>query len=172
MTIAKAISYKDFVMAAILDTIAISLILFIPAISHLVAYPLHAFEPMRIILFGVILLMPHKKWNAITLAALLPIVSFLVSGHPLFPKNIVMSGELVLNVALLFLFVNITGKYSVSVLLSMLASKVVYYISKFLLIYYGALHVEMFSTSIYFQMIVIAVFSLAFLQYDKKKTKA
>ena len=126
---------QELVRAVLWVVLAIALVLLVPVLSHIVAYPLHAFEPMRIALFWVILLLPEKKWNALMLAALLPMISFVVSGHPLFPKNIVMSGELVINVVLLYWILAKTGSYSLSVLLSMVASKVIYYVVKYLLIY-------------------------------------
>ena len=162
----RVIELKDVGHAVIADAIAILLILLVPAISHLVAYPLHAFEPMRVVLFAVILMRPSMKWNAIALAAMLPIVSFAVSGHPVFPKNLVMSGELVVNVLLFYLLRSKTGKYATSVFGSMIISKMLYYFVKYLLISGGLLQMTLFSTSIYYQLGVVLLFTLLFLIYD------
>ena len=108
------------------------------------------------------------KWNAIALAAMLPIVSFAVSGHPVFPKNLVMSGELVVNVLLFYLLRSKTGKYATSVFGSMIISKMLYYFVKYLLISGGLLQMTLFSTSIYYQLGVVLLFTLLFLIYDSK----
>lgn len=164
-----AIDKRTVIQAAVLDTLACVIVLLIPALSHLVAYPLHVLEPMRIVLFGIILLMPQRKWNALLLALILPIFSFMVSGHPVFPKNIIMSGELMLNVVLLYVFLSKTERYSLSVLISMMLSKLAYYFVKYLLIAGGLLHIQLISTRIINQIVVIGAFSLAFLYYDLKK---
>lgn len=164
----KVVQFKNVGQAALMDAFAITLALLIPAISHTVAFPLHAFEPMRIILFGVILARPGMKWNAVVLAALLPIVSFAVSGHPIFPKNLVMSGELVINVLLFYFIFEKIGKYSISALCSILMSKVLYYLIKYLLISQGLIQMSLFSSSIVYQLVLTLLFALAFVPYDLK----
>lgn len=80
-----------------------------------------------------------------------------------------MSGELVLNTALFYWFVSMTGKFSVSVLLSMLVSKAIYYLAKYLLITTGLLQMELVSTSIGIQLIVMAFFTLSFIHNDIRR---
>src|SRR6056297_734588 len=88
---------------ALFDLAAIAFIYFIPALSHMLSFPLYLLEPMRIVL--ILALVHTHKVNALVLAATLPFFTFLVSGHPVLPKAILISAELVLNVVLFFAIV-------------------------------------------------------------------
>ena len=65
----------------------------IPSLSHATALPLYRFEPMRLLLFVAIL--TTNRRNALLMALWLPLLSFLTSGHPIFPKFVLIQGDLV-----------------------------------------------------------------------------
>lgn len=118
--------------AILLDIAAILLIYFLPALSHLIGFPLYLIEPMRI---AIILAMLHTRpANAYILALSLPAFSFAVSAHPHILKALLISVELLINVWLFLLlkkkFRNLAG----AVLFSIIISKGVYYLLKAMLL--------------------------------------
>ncbi|MFH1050321.1 MAG: hypothetical protein V1779_05240 [bacterium] len=149
----------------LLDIIFITAIYFIPSFSHLLSFPVYLIEPMRIIL--ILAIVHTNKTNAYMLAFTLPLVSFLFSGHPVFPKFSIVMLELIMNVWLYFFILNIiSGKKSnqvlnishvnlfISVFLSIIISKSLYYLLKFALINMLLLDSGLISTPVYIQIIV------------------
>ena len=140
------------------DITALALITFLPAISHMLAVPLYLFEPMSILL---ILSIAHtSKKNSFIIAVSLPIISFVLSAHPVFFKVILIASELALTVGL-FYFINrrIKNMFVVTVV-TILLSKIYYYIGKFLLIKLTLIDGELVSTPLYIQGIIILVLSV------------
>ncbi len=84
-TIAPGISIKSLIF----DIVALGFIFLMPAISHMLAFPLYFVEPMRIM---VVLAMVHThRNNAYLLALALPLFSFVMSGHPILVKAVIIS---------------------------------------------------------------------------------
>ena len=84
----------------IFDLIALAAIFLVPAISHLLNFPVYYLEPMRIML---ILAIAHtNRQNAYIIALTLPIFSLLISTHPSIIKTTLITAELFLNVWLYF----------------------------------------------------------------------
>ena len=132
-----------------------------PAISHVLPIPLYLFEPMRIILFSLLLFFPFAKKNAVIMAMTIPIFSYIFSDHPILPKAILMSAELTLNVSLFSWFskkINI----GVSVFVSVIISKCIYYLLKAALIYFGLLNMELAVTTFETQLILAAILGVVF----------
>lgn len=148
---------KQNVLSAIFDISALAFIYFVPAISHLLSLPLYLIEPMRLML--ILALVHTTKQNAYIIALSLPLFSFLISAHPFFPKMILISFELVLNVFLFYLFVNKFKNTFLPVLLSIIISKLVYYIIKFGLIKLALIESGLVSTPLTIQLIMLLVFS-------------
>lgn len=150
------------------DFIALAIVYFIPAISHAISFPLYYFEPMRIM---VILAIAHTtKKNAYLLAITLPLFSLLTSGHPVLYKSVLMSVELSLNVFLFYLISRRLENHFVSMLLSILLSKAVYYLVKFILINISLVHLELVSTPLLIQVFVsLAISAYLFLIFYRKQ---
>jgi len=72
------------------DIAAIMIVIFLPAISHMMPFPLFYLDPMRLVLLGVYFVTRNEK-NAYIIAMGLPIFSMLYSGHPVFYKAILIS---------------------------------------------------------------------------------
>jgi len=140
------------------DITAFALIAFLPAISHMLTVPLYLFEPMSILL--ILSIVHTSKKNSFIIAASLPIISFVLSAHPVFFKVILIASELALTVGL-FYFINqrIKNMFVVTVV-TILLSKIYYYIGKFLLIKLTLIEGELVSTPLYIQGIVILVLSV------------
>jgi len=160
---------KNTIIYIAFNTIALAFIYFVPTISHLLSFPMYLIEPMRI---ALILAMVHTtKVNAYVLALTLPLFSFLVSGHPILYKMVIISGELLLNVWFFYLIYSKSKNAFASIFSSIILSKAIYYLAKFSLI---ALvfksNDSIISTPIYIQIATTLVFSAYLgLVYEKKR---
>lgn len=150
------------------DLIALSVITIVPALSHMIGIPLYLLEPMRVVL--LISLFHTSKKNAFMLAFILPIFSLLISQHPSLPKTILIISELILNVWLFYLLTQKISNNFLSMFLSILISKLYYYIIKYVLISFGLLSGELVSTALYLQAIVgVAISFYSFIILKKRK---
>lgn len=145
------------IRSIIFDILAISFIYFVPTISHLLSLPVYLIEPMRLML--ILALVHTTKQNAYILALTMPLFSFLLSAHPVFPKMLLITFELGLNVFLFHLLVNKFRNTFFPILLSILGSKVIYYIIKFGLIQFAILKSGLISTPILIQAVMTLIFS-------------
>lgn len=168
----KAFSILDLKSNIKTYLIDFSLLLFIyliPAISHLFAFPIYYLDPMRIAL--VIALIHTSKKNSFLIVLTLPIFSFFISAHPQIMKAFLLSGELLINLSLFFLLnVKIKNIFT-SFLLSIIASKIIYYLIKSTFINYGLIDDKLFSTPFYFQIGSAVVLS-ALLLWRSKSNEA
>ena len=159
--ILRKVTTKEFVKPAVFDIIALSVIYLVPVFSHLFAVPIYYAEPMRFML--VLSIMFTSKRNAFIIAVTMPLFSMMVSGHPIFYKALIMSGELLLNVFIYFFLVEkIKNKFS-SMAISILFSKVAYYGLKILLINLALISGDLIATPIIFQLGVVLIFSALFI---------
>ena len=132
MTNVKSISRTLIVDAALLATACL-----IPALSHLLAFPLYKLNPMLLVLMGGMMLV-DSRWNAYIMALLVPFVTCLVVGMP------TVSGAfcIALEFATVVTVVSLTapragGRFWALLALALgaiLAGKVVYYTAKWLII--------------------------------------
>ncbi len=141
----------------VFDLIALLAIYLVPAFSHLLNLPIYFLEPMRIM---VILAIVHtSRKNAFLIALTLPLFSFLISAHPSLVKTSLITSELLLNVFLyFFLFEKLSNK-TLSIFLSIIASKIFYYLVKFLLINSVLISGDLISTPMYIQILMVLVLS-------------
>lgn len=145
------------IRSILIDVIALAFIYFVPAFSKLLGLPVYLIEPMRLML---ILAIAHTtRFNAYLLALVMPFFSLFISGHPLIFKTLPMVFELVLNVWLFFLLVKKLKEPFFSMLISILVSKLIYYGLKYLVIVTGLLDMELISTPIYIQLVMMVIFS-------------
>ena len=145
------------IQSIIFDIIAISFIYFVPTISHVLSLPVYLIEPMRLML--VLALVHTTKQNAYILAVTMPLFSFLISAHPVFPKMLLITFELSLNVFLFHLLLTKFKNTFFPIFLSIIGSKAVYYILKFGLIQLAILKSGLVSTPILIQSIMALIFS-------------
>lgn len=159
----KVLSPARYVIS---DALAIAFVLFVPALSHLTSVPFYLLDPMRIAVLGVLL--ATRDWkNSLLLALALPFISMLVSGHPVFPKCLLISAELGTNILLLSNPGLATGP---AVFLSILASKGVYYLLKYAVISFGWLQMDLVSTPLWIQLAVALVIAAVFALISRKTT--
>ena len=167
-TLSAISARQPIAKSLIFDALGLVAIYFIPAVSHMFNIPFYLFEPMRLML---ILAIAHtSKRNAIIIALTLPLFSYFVSGHPIPPKALIIAAELMLNVVLFYYFARRLKHYFGAMIMSILASKVVYYFLKFGIIYYGIIEGNLFSTPIYLQLILTLIYSsYLFVVFSRKE---
>lgn len=170
-TAASFVLNREKIKNILFDIVALAFIYFVPTISHYLSVPLYLIEPMRLML---VLAMVHtNKRNAYIIAFTLPVFSLLMSGHPVAVKAAIMTMELVLNV---WLFYTLSKKWQNTfavMLVSILLSKIAYYILKFGLISFAVFNTELISTPIYLQLITSVVFSAyLFFLFKRKAAKS
>ena len=141
----------------IFDLIALAAIYLVPAVSHLLSFPVYYLEPMRIML--ILAIVHTSRRNAYLIAITVPIFSLLVSAHPSVIKTSLITGELLINLWLFFFLSGKLSNKSLSIFLSIIASKLLYYLIKFLLINSAFMDGQLFSTPIYIQLVMLTVFS-------------
>lgn len=166
---ALSLDRKQVISSGLLDAFALLFVFFVPTISHLFSYPVYVFEPMRIM---VILAIAHThRKNVYLLALTLPLFSFLVSAHPHLLKSFLISFELLLNVWLFYALQHKIKNIFAVTLISVAASKVVYYLIKFLLI--SALFIEgsLVATPLMIQVGVSIIFAVYLAIFYKNNSK-
>ena len=168
-TLSHTIKQRNTISSILIDLSAIAFIYFVPTISHLVSLPIYFIEPMRLMI--VFALMHTNKKNAYLLALTLPIFSFLVSAHPAFPKMLLITFELSLNVFLFYLFSKKMKYIFPAIFASIVLSKMVYYLIKFGMISFAVIDSSLISTPMIIQIITTTVFSgYVYLVYRKDTT--
>lgn len=160
-----AVSRRNYTI--VFDLLAVALVYMLPAISHMLQYPLYLFDPMRVVL--VIALVHTHRNNALILALTLPMISFLFSGHPVFLKVLLISGELTLNVVLFYQLYRFFQVKFTAILISILLSKIVYYLGKYLLIEFALLDMKLISTNLWFQVATMMLCSVYVALFFRKK---
>lgn len=168
-TISERLSAKATLQSILLDTGALVFIYLVPSLSHLLGIPLYLIEPMRVML---ILSLTHtSKYNAYFLALTMPLFSFMISGHPTLLKMGLMTVELVLNVFLFYLLAKRLKYLFLAVLLSIVISKISYYLIKYMLIQMVLLNTELISTPVTIQLVTALLFSLYSWKFYKDRKK-
>lgn len=163
------VDLKSNIKTYLIDFSFLLMIYFLPAISHLFAFPVYYLDPMRIAL--VVSLIHTSKKNTFIIALTLPLFSFLISSHPQIIKSFLLSAELVLNLALFFLLKEKLKNVFTSLFLSILISKAIYYSLKFAFISYALLNDKLFSTPYYFQLISAVLLSTYIYLVNRTSTK-
>jgi len=141
-----------------LDVIAVLLIIYMGEISRLIGYPLYVIDPMRLML--VLAFAFNPRWNGWVLALLLPLASYYLGYHPPLAKTALMAIELLLNVWLFWYLLDKTRMALLSILVSIVFSKAVYYMMKFICLKLGWLEGDLIATSLETQMITTVIFSV------------
>jgi len=153
----------------VFDLIALLAIYLIPAVSHLLSFPVYYLEPMRIML--ILAIVHTSRKNAYLIALTLPLFSMLISAHPSLVKTSLITGELLLNVWLFFLLSEKLSNKTLSIFLSIVVSKAFYYLVKFLLITSALISGDLISTPMYIQIIMLFILSgyIYLMSFDRRK---
>lgn len=161
------IGTQPIVRTAIIDLVLLTVACAIPALSHLMAYPLYHLNPMLLVLLAGLLLV-RERLNAYILALLLPMVSCFTVGMPTFLTALCMVAEFSTVVFLSGLLTSGHARFHKSLgvmLVAILGGKVVYYLLKALLL----APVVLVSTPVSIQIlsVVMSAFLFSVLQTRK-----
>lgn len=163
--------YGSIYKSLIIDGLALVFIYTTPAITHLFNLPVYFIEPMRLML--VLAFVHTNRNNAYILALSLPVFSLLVSGHPVPLKTALISIELFLNVYLFYLFSDFISKSSLALILSIIGSKLIYYVLKYFVLALALIESSLISTPILFQLTMTLVFAAyMYIIADNRRKKA
>jgi hypothetical protein len=121
---------KEVIGKIVSDILMIGIFILITVFAKTRNFPLYVIEPMRIIL--IITIIFTNKANQYFFAIILPLISFFISGHPPIPKTLIIVCELSLNVAFFWLLEKKIGNIFLSIALSIILSKISYYIIKYI----------------------------------------
>jgi len=151
----------------LIDFLAISIIYFLPTLSHLTSLPLYFIEPMRL---AVIFCLAHtNRKNAVVIAITIPLFSLVISSHPAIFKTVLITVELLINLLLFYFLVEKTNKF-ISMFLSIVFSKIIYYALKYVFIQVNIMDGDLISTPLIIQWLVAIGLSLyAALMYERTK---
>ena len=141
----------------LIDLGGILIIYFLPEISGLLHIPFYLFEPMRVII--IIAIVHTSKENAYILAVLLPTFSYLFSNHPSVIKTFILSGDLLLNIFLYFSLIKFKINKFLLMSVCIVASKLTYYLAKYLLIHFLVLKGDLIATPLYIQILIVIILS-------------
>lgn len=142
----------------IVDVAAVLFIIFLGNISQFFGFPVYNLDPMRMMVVIAIAFTP--RWNTYLLALLLPIVSYYLGAHPHLMKSSLMIIELLINVSLFWFLLSKTRMTLLSILLSILFAKAVYYTLKYVGIQQDWISGELVSTPFDLQVITTLAFSI------------
>jgi hypothetical protein len=141
-----------------LDVMLCAAVVAVPALSHAVALPFYLFDPMRLLLFVAII--GSSRRNALLMAVCMPLLAMLTSGHPVFPKVVLIQGELVFNTVLFFGLAQRGNRFVPAAAVSILASKAAYYAAKFIMIRMSLLSGDLIATSWIYQLATLSLILL------------
>ena len=138
-TISKKTLTYQIIQSLLIDIFALGFLLLMPGVSHLTKIPFYFFEPMRIML--VVALIFSNRSNAFAIAVMLPVFSFLVSGHPAPVKMLIIIAELLMNAWIFLALIKKSKKPFISMLIAILLSKAFCYLI-YLIVFSWAFVVE------------------------------
>jgi hypothetical protein len=141
------------------DVLALAVICLVPALSHMSGIPVYFIEPMRVML--IVAMLASHRTNAYALAIILPLTSFLVSGHPEPVKMMIIMAELTLNTWLFYQLINRTAKPFLSMVTAIAGSKIFCYALYWVVFSFTFVRDEAGTTFLIAQAIVTLVLSTA-----------
>jgi len=146
----------------IYDFFGILFLVLLPALSHSSGFVYYYIEPFRIVL--IISFIFNNKPNSYFLSLVLPFFSFSVTEHPLIYKSILISVELLLNTLIFYKLSGYFKKYNVVIIvLSILISKIFYYLLKYVFVYFKLINGSLISTDLSSQLIVVMILTALFI---------
>jgi hypothetical protein len=129
----------------------------VPILSSEFSFPFYYLEPMR--LFVVLAIVLSTKRSAYLTAIVLPAFSFLIANHPSLAKTCILCGDLLLNVFLFHYLTKFLSNRFLVMSISIVLSKIAYYLLKFILIEFSLISGNLISTPLYYQAVIVIVLS-------------
>lgn len=169
-SITNIVELEDVKKSILVDLLLLLVVYYLPAISHHMAFPLYMFDPMRLVIF-LSVLMTRNKLNTYIMAITIPVFSYLIGGHPVIIKSILIGVELLINIYFFWFLLKRGINVFFATFVSIVIAKVFYYGVKVLLVNFKWLDVDIISTPLYFQGLVAIVISILMLLLFNKYGK-
>lgn len=151
------------------DAVVLVLVYFIPALAHVSPFPLYYLDPMRFLLFGAYLISRNQN-NAFILALTIPLFSCLIAHHPPFYKALLISIELVINIACFqWMIKKVKWQPGIVIFIATIVSKLFYYLFKYVFLQFGLVEGGLITTAIDTQLYTIAGLSLLYAVFYKRR---
>lgn len=159
---------KNIAKCIITDLLLFLFIYLVPFLSHLTGIPFYLLEPLRV---SVMLsyIVTRSKGNAYIVALTLPLFSFATASHPVFLKCLIMMTELVLNIFILDKLASKMKGIFLPAFISIVASKCIYYLLKYLLVKSSLLSMSLVSTPLWIQAVMTLVLAAVFALSIRRK---
>lgn len=153
----KMLSIRQYpVKVLFIDSFLLLLIYLLPAAAHLTGIPVYMMEPMRL---ALILAIAHtNRTNTFLLAATLPLFSFLLSGHPVFIKMLIITSELLVNVWMFYFLTKRSFHPFTAMIVAILMSKILCYLLYWPLISFAFMVEEAEPRFLMIQLVTTTIF--------------
>lgn len=168
-TIAISDKRAEMWKTIIIDTLAVSAMYFMPSAAHMLSFPLYLLEPIRLLI--ILALVHTNRNNAFALALTLPLFSFIVSGHPVLFKMLIITTEMTLNVFLFYIGLKLIQNKFLSMVGAIVLSKVFYYIIEYFMLQAALIPTGLGDHPILLQVGLVVVVSLYVLVFFKEEAK-
>ncbi len=155
-TLTQKLFSAEALRGAIIDVFALAFVYAVPSLSHMLSLPIYYIEPMRLIL--ILSIVHSGRLNPYIIALTLPAFSFVTSAHPVLPKMLLISAELLLNAYIFGVLKRRTNHIFTAAVGSILASKAIYYAIKALLLDAAVINMDFFATPILVQIATTLIF--------------
>ncbi|MCS7052865.1 MAG: hypothetical protein NZM09_03915, partial [Ignavibacterium sp.] len=151
-----AVAKQEIIKISLINFIGISLAILVPILSHITDIPFYYLEPMRLI--SILIYISFNKKNGLIYALYMPLLNTLVTGHPTFFKSVLIATELLINLYLIdFLSRKSKLAFTLQLFISIVLSKIYYYLLKLLLLNVSILQGELFSSDLTIQLVFIII---------------
>ncbi|MCH8023236.1 MAG: hypothetical protein IIB43_00885 [Candidatus Marinimicrobia bacterium] len=155
----------------LIDVALLAALYLLPSFSHLIALPLLRFEPMRVALLVALLF--TNRANTYFIAFTIPLVSTLVTGHPVPLKAVLMGVEFSILVATYSYLARLERIPTFAALTAgILLGKLAYYALKFGTLRAGLLTGSLISTPLQNQLILVLVTAAVFGRVEYYRMKS
>jgi hypothetical protein len=152
------------------DVLLLTALYLLPGLSHVTAFPLYMFEPMRVAL--ILALLFTNRSNTYLLAFTIPLASSMITGHPVFFKAVLMGIELSILVATYSYLVQWKRIPAfVALTVGILSGKLIYYSMKYVALSTGMLSGSLISTPIQTQIMLAVATAAVFGLLEHLRTK-
>lgn len=156
----------SFKRIALTDVMVICFLVLFPAVAHYLPFPGYYLEPMRIALLTALFL-SGSKTNTFMLAILIPFGTMILSGHPPFIKTVLISIELLTNVAIFYLLSSKLPLF-IRIYTGIVLSKIIYYFLKAGMIQMTLIEGSLITISLWIQLLIAGILSIVFAVIFKK----
>lgn len=163
------IKQRSLIRTGLIDAALLVTACLIPAVSHLLAFPLYKLNPMLMVTMGALLLV-ESRWNAYLMAILVPFMTCLIVGMPTPTGALCMAIEYAVVVTVITFAMGTRRGFLATFGIAMaatVAGKAAYYLAKRLIIRPE----HLIGTSIVLQAVSVIVIAALFAFFMSRRNR-